>query len=104
MNNQVYKCERCGKLYTEADMRKIHDQRRYYLANSDHNSLRDDGCVGLCDECSIALNDFMDREKTRTAPTPEKKEETPNFDEFIYKVLAAQELIEHAMRTNKEKS
>jgi hypothetical protein len=103
MNNQVYKCERCGKLYTEAEWEKSYEEIRYRLSRKDPSCSRDSSMVGLCGECSIALNGFMDRGQTKTAPTPEKKEEAPGYNELIFKALA-EKLIEHAMRMNGEES
>lgn len=104
-NNQVYKCERCGKLYAISDWDKHDKEIGYYLTSRKPNgySLRDDANVGLCDECAMELTDWMDREKARTSPAPEKKEEAPNYDELISKALA-KELIEHVMRMNEEDS
>lgn len=103
MNNQVYKCERCGKLYTSSDWEKHDKEIGYHLLKRDPSLCRDDKSVGLCDECAMELTEWMDREKTRTAPTPEKKEEALSYDELIFKALA-KELIEHAMRMNGEES
>lgn len=101
MNNQVYKCERCGKLYTSSDWEKHIEEISYRLVKADLGLTRDDRTIGLCDECAMELTDWMDQGKTMTAP--EKKEEAPNYEELMLNALA-KELIEHVMRTKGEES
>ena len=103
MNNQVYKCERCGKLYTLSDFEKNCKETRYGLSEIDTGLCREDRAVGLCNECKAELTDWMNRGKTRTAPAPEKKEAAPNFDELMFKAFT-KEFIKYVMRTNEEKS
>lgn len=97
-DNAVYKCERCGKLYTNAELCKRGEELRYYLVKR-QRSLSDGG-VGLCDDCAIALNDFMDREKKNAPKAEEKKAERPvDYTDVIVNALAAhlaKEIIQKA--------